>query len=68
MTYEFRYFINDNGIFAMYRFPPDDHGTGYAAYTVSTDGGKTWNTNIFEDGVQSRTDIIEYYGKRCGLG
>ena len=47
----------------MYRFPPDDHKTGHAAYTVSEDGGKTWNTTIFEDGVQSRPDIIEYYGK-----
>ena len=63
MTYEFRYFINDNGIFGMYRFPPDDHKTGHAAYTVSEDGGKTWNTKIFEDGIQSRPDIIEYYGK-----
>ncbi len=63
MTYEFRYFRNDDGIFAMYRFPPDDHKTGHAAYTVSTDGGKTWNTKIFEDGIQSRPDIIEYYGK-----
>lgn len=63
MTYEFRYFRNDDGIFAMYRFPPDDHNTGHAAYTVSTDGGKTWNTKIFEDGVQSRPDIIEYYRK-----
>ena len=63
MTYEFRYFINDDGIFAMYRFPPDDHLTGHAAYTVSKDGGKTWSTKIFEDGVQSRPDIMEYYGK-----
>lgn len=63
VTYEFRYFINDEGIFAMYRFPPDDHETGHAAYTVSTDGGKTWNTKIFEDGIQSRPDIMEYYGK-----
>ncbi len=63
MTYEFRYFINDDGIFAMYRVPPDDHGTGHAAFTVSKDGGKTWETKIFEDGVQSRPDIIEYYGK-----
>ncbi len=63
MTYEFRYFRNDDGIFAMYRFPPDDHETGHAAYTISRDCGKTWNTTIFEDGVQSRPDIIEYYGK-----
>ena len=63
MTYEFRYFINDDGIFAMYRFPPDDNGVGHAAYTVSKDGGKTWNTEIFADGVQSRPDIMEYYGK-----
>ncbi|MBQ7036561.1 MAG: hypothetical protein IJN74_03615 [Clostridia bacterium] len=62
-TYEFRYFINDDGIFGMYRVPPDDHGTGHAAFTVSKDGGKTWETKIFEDGVQSRPDIIEYFGK-----
>ena len=63
ITYEFRYFVNDDGIFAMYRFPPDDHKTGHAAYTTSNDGGKTWNTTIFEDGVQSRIDIMEYYEK-----
>ena len=42
MTYEFRYIINDDGIFGMYRFPPDDHKTGHAAYTVSNDSGKSW--------------------------
>ena len=63
MTYEFRYIINDDGIFGAYRVAPDDHGTGHAAYTVSTDGGKTWNTKIYEDGIQSRPDIMEYYGK-----
>lgn len=63
MTYEFRYYMSDDGIFAMYRVAPDDHGTGHAAYTVSKDGGKTWTTKIFEDGVQSRPDIMEYYGK-----
>ena len=63
MTYEFRYMINDNGIYGVYRVPPDDHKTGHAAYTVSTDGGKTWNTRIYLDGIQSRPDIMEYYGK-----
>ncbi len=63
MTYEFRYIINDDGIFGAYRIPPDDHGTGHAAYTVSTDMGKTWKTTVYEDGIQSRPDIIEYYGK-----
>ena len=63
MTYEFRYMINDNGIYGVYRVPPDDHKTGHAAYTVSTDGGKTWNTRIYPDGIQSRPDIMEYYGK-----
>lgn len=62
-TYEFRYFRNSEGIFAVYRFPPDDHKTGHGAYTVSKDGGKTWQTQIFDDGVQSRPDILEYYGK-----
>ncbi len=63
MTYEFRYFINDNGIYGAYRVPPDDHKTAHAAYTVSTDMGKTWKTRIYEDGIQSRPDILEYYGK-----
>ena len=30
---------------------------------MSRDGGKTWDTKIYEDGVQSRHDILEYYGK-----
>ena len=63
MTYEFRYFVNDDGIFGMYRVPPDDSNTNHAAFTVSRDGGKTWNTQIFEDGIQSRPDILDYYGK-----
>jgi len=63
MTYEFRFVITDEGIFGAYRVPPDDHGTGHAAYTVSTDWGNTWNTKIYEDGIQSRPDIMEYYGK-----
>ena len=63
MTYEFRFVITDDGIFGAYRVPPDDHGTGHAAYTVSTDWGNTWNTKIYEDGIQSRPDIMEYYGK-----
>jgi len=63
ITYEFRYIINDNGIFGMCRFPPDDHEAGHIGYTVSIDGGKSWETTIFEDGVQSRPDILDYYGK-----
>lgn len=63
MTYEFRYIINDNGIFGVFRVPPDDPGTGHFGYTESFDGGKTWNSRIYEDGIQSRPDIIEYYGK-----
>ena len=63
MTYEFRFVITNEGIFGAYRVPPDDHGTGHAAYTVSTDWGNTWNTKIYEDGIQSRPDIMEYYGK-----
>jgi len=62
-TYEFRYFVNDDGIFAAFRAAPDDHGTNHAGYTESKDGGKTWKTTIYEDGVQSRHDIMEYYGK-----
>jgi len=63
MTYEFRYIVNDDGIFGVFRVPPDDHKTGHAGYTVSADGGKTWSTRIYEDGIQSRPDIMEYYGK-----
>ena len=63
MTYEFRYFINDDGIFGTYRVAPDDHKTGHAGYVVSKDGGKTWQKKIYEDGIQSRIDIMEYYGK-----
>lgn len=62
-TYEFRYLINDDGIFGVFRVPPDDHKTGHGGYTVSRDGGKTWETTVFEDGIQSRPDIIEYCGK-----
>ncbi|MBR5452435.1 MAG: hypothetical protein IKV54_00005 [Clostridia bacterium] len=62
-NYEFRYFVNAEGIFAAFRVAPDDHGTGHGGYTVSKDGGKTWNTTVYEDGVQSRHNIIEYYGK-----
>lgn len=31
--------------------------------TILSDGGKTWKKTVYEDGVQSRPDIIEYYGK-----
>lgn len=62
-TYEFRYLINDSGIYGVFRVPPDDHGTGHGGYTESHDGGKTWKTSVFEDGIQSRPDIMEYYGK-----
>ena len=63
MTYEFRYIVTDGGIHAVFRVPPDDHKTGHGGYTVSTDGGKTWQTTVFADGVQSRPDILEYEGK-----
>jgi len=63
MNYEFRYFINDDGIFGAFRAAPDNDETGHGGYTYSKDGGKTWNTTIYEDGVQSRPDILEYCGK-----
>ena len=62
-TYEYRYIINDSGIYGVFRVPPDDHNTGHGGYTVSQDFGKSWRTSIFEDGVQSRPDVMEYYGK-----
>ncbi len=63
MTYEFRYIVTDDGIHAVFRVPPDDHKTGHGGYTVSHDGGQTWETSVFADGVQSRPDILTYYGK-----
>lgn len=62
-TYEARFLVNADGIFGVFRVPPDDHGTGHCGYTVSADGGKTWETSVIEDGIQSRPDIMEYYGK-----
>ncbi|MBQ6798236.1 MAG: hypothetical protein IJP11_03265 [Oscillospiraceae bacterium] len=62
-SYEFRYYINDEGIFAVIRIPPDDHKTGHGGYVVSRDGGKTWEMTVYADGVQSRPDILEYEGK-----
>ena len=62
-TYEYRYFRNADGIFAAFRIPPDNHETGHGGYTVSRDGGKNWETKIYADGIQSRPDILEYYGK-----
>ena len=63
MTYEFRYIVTDESIFGVFRVPPDDHGTSHGGYTVSKDGGRTWRTQIFADGVQSRPDILAYYGR-----
>lgn len=62
-TYEFRYFRNQDGIFGAFRVPPDNHLTGHGGYTCSRDGGVTWETKIYEDGIQSRPDILEYEGK-----
>ena len=53
----------DDGIHGVFRVPPDDHGTGHAGYTFSADGGRTWQTRIYADGIQSRPDILEYGGK-----
>lgn len=63
-TYEFRYYRDGAGTFrAVYRVPPDDHGTGHCGYAVSSDGGKSWETSVFEDGIQSRPDILPYKGR-----
>ena len=62
-TYEFRYIVDAGGIHAVFRVPPDDHGTGHGGFTESADGGKTWRTAVFADGVQSRPDILEYEGR-----
>jgi len=62
-TYEFRYVIADDVIHAVFRVAPDDHETGHGGYTISRDWGKTWETTVFQDGVQSRPDIFLYEGK-----
>ena len=62
-TYEFRYCINDTGIFGVYRYPVDDHGVAKSGWAFSYDGGKTWENELFADGVQSRPDILLYYDK-----
>ena len=62
-TYEFRYCVNDDGIYAVFRIPPDDHKIGHCGYTFSGDCGKTWRTTVFSDGVQSRPDIFLYRGE-----
>ena len=62
-TYEFRYYIDETGIHGVFRHPVDDQGIGKTGYVFSSDNGKTWSSNIFEDGIQSRPDILPYYGK-----
>lgn len=62
-TYEFRYYLDDTGIYGVFRYPVDDTNTGRNGFTVSKDGGKTWESKVFEDGIQSRPDILRYYGK-----
>ena len=62
-TYEFRYVVTDEGICGVYRVPPDDHGAGHGGVALSGDGGKTWETRVYADGVQSRPDVLVYAGK-----
>ena len=61
--YEFRYYRDENGIYGLNRSIIDDTGIGKIAYFVSKDEGKTWKKTLFEDGIQSRPEIIPYYGK-----
>ena len=62
-TYEFRYYIDETGIHAVYRTPVDDQGLRKSGYLFSGDLGKTWENTVFEDGIQSRPDILPYRGK-----
>ena len=62
-TYEFRYVVSDDGITAVFRVPPDDHSTGHGGITRSSDWGKTWQTEIHEDGIQSRPDVSLWRGR-----
>lgn len=61
--YEFRYYIDATGIHGVYRNSVDNQGMAKTGYAVSTDGGETWTDTTFADGIQSRPDIIPYYGK-----
>jgi len=61
--YEFRYYVDETGIHGVYRSQTESTGIGLTGYTVSTDGGETWTDTVFADGVQSRPDILRYYGK-----
>ena len=61
-TYEFRYVVSEDGICAVYRVPPDDHGTGHCGIARSRDLGMTWETEVREDGIQSRPDVSLYHG------
>lgn len=61
--YEFRYYRDANAIYGLNRSEFDDTGVGKIGYWVSGDDGKTWEKTVFEDGIQSRPDILNYYGK-----
>lgn len=62
-AYEFRYYMDDTGIYGVFRYPVDDSKPGRCGTVISRDGGKTWETHVFEDGIQSRPDILPYQGK-----
>lgn len=61
--YEFRFYKDENGIYGVQRSAFDDTATAKITYFESPDNGKTWNQTLFEDGIQSRPDILPYYGK-----
>ena len=61
--YEFRYYKDASGIYGLNRSDIDDTGTGKISYFTSADNGKTWERTVLEDGIQSRPDILPYYGK-----
>ena len=61
--FEFRYYVDETGIHAVYRVPIQDSGTGRCGYAYSPDMGAAWTVKVYEDSIQSRPDIIRYYGK-----
>lgn len=61
--YEFRYYMDDAGIYGVNRSETDDTGVGKISCFKSRDNGKTWEKTTFADGIQSRPDILDYYGK-----
>lgn len=61
--YEFRYYVDESGIRGVNRGEKDDPGAGKITLFRSADGGVSWESELLADGIQSRPDILPYFGK-----